>query len=354
MHARWMLFSSLLIATFLIAPPRSQAQASNATTQDTTQGQLTPDQRQNIQDMGYNAGFRDGTMDARSNHPFDFRSHATWQNGTMGYQSSSGIDQVTYQYNFRAGYERGYSDGFYGRTPQPNAAPSAAASPQASQAPPTTTQPGTTQPGFPVPGTQNSSTTSTQVPTAGQLPVGTQLHLQLNNTLSTRSSSQGDAFTATVTQPVMGPNQAVLVPQGSVVSGTVAQVTHAGAVTGQSQLQLQFNRLRLPDGHEVALNASLSGVQKQGGIGSVITGSPSTTEEGGVQQSKTRSTIGGAVAGTAAGSILGAIMGGGKGAGIGAAIGAGLGIVLASRSGNVDLPAGTPITITLDRPVQLQ
>lgn len=340
MHSRWMIPCFLLIATTLIAPPRSRAQGSN-TTQNTTQDQITPDQKQNIQNMGYNAGFRDGTTDARSNHPYDFKSHTTWQSATMGYQSSSGIDQVTYQYNFRAGYERGYADGFYGRTPQAATAPSAAATPESQTPPPTSTQPG-----FPASGAQSS--------TAGQLPVGTELHLQLQNSLSTRSSSSGDSFTATVSQPVTGPNQTVLVPQGSVVMGTVAQVTHAGTVTGQSQLQLQFNRLRLPSGQEVALNASLSGVQKQGGIGSVITGSPSTTAEGGVQQSKTRSTVGGAVAGTAAGTVLGAVLGGGKGAGIGAAIGAGLGIVLASRGGNVDLPAGTPITITLDRPVQLQ
>jgi len=347
MHARWMVPGILLIAMTLMAPPQGRAQTSNST--QTTQGQISPDQKQNIQNMGYNAGFRDGTTDARNNHPYDFKTHPIWQNATMGYQSSSGIDQVTYQYNFRAGYERGYADGFYGRTPEAPGTPQAAATPQSSQAPASTAQPG-----FPAPGGQTAATPSTQVATAGQLPTGTQLQLQLNNTLSTRSSSPGDTFTATVTQPVTGPNQVVLVPQGSVVSGTVAQVTHAGTVTGQSQLQLQFNRLRLPDGHEVALNASLSGVQKQGGIGSVITGSPSTTSEGGVQQSKTRSTVGSAVAGTAAGSILGAILGGGKGAGIGAAVGAGLGIVLASRGGNVDLPAGTPITVTLDRAVQLQ
>lgn len=349
MHARWMVPGILLIAMTLTALPRSRAQTSD-TTQNTTQGQISPEQKQNIQSIGYNAGFRDGTMDARNNQPYDFKTHTTWQNATTGYQSSSGTDQVTYQYNFRAGYERGYADGFYGRTPEAATAPSAAASPQSSQAPPATT----TQPGFPAPGAQTSTTPSSQGQATGELPVGTQIHLQLQNTLSTRSSSPGDSFTATVSQPVLGPNQAVMIPQGSVVMGTVAQVTHAGTVTGQSQLQLQFNRLRLPDGHEIALNASLSGVQQGGGIGSVITGSPSTSAEGGVQQSKTRSTIGGAVAGTAAGSILGAILGGGKGAGIGAAIGAGLGIVLASRTGNVDLPAGTPMTITLDRPVQLQ
>lgn len=335
-------------------PPASAMQVTSTPSADQTTGQTTGqataqisvEQKQNIQTMGYNAGFRDGTSDARSNVPFNFQQHPDWQNATMGYSANSGIDQSTWQYNFRAGYERGYADAYSGRSPQqaPAAGQTGFPAPQAPSASPSGAQPPAT----------TGQTTTNGAHESGTIPTGTQLQLKLDNTLSTRSSNVGDTFTASVTQPVTASGGGVLVPAGSVVTGRVAQVQQPGTIGGQSQLQLQFEQLRLPDGHESSLAASLSGVETGGGIGSVIAGSPSTTEEGGVTRSKTRSTVGSTAATAAAGTIVGAIVGGGKGAGIGAAVGAGLGILLSSRTGNIDLPAGTPMTITLDRPVQVQ
>lgn len=301
-------------------------------------GQAQNQQLQQIREQGYNAGFRAGVTDYRDHAPYSFQSKPVYQNATLGYSSSSGVEQQTYAMNFRTGFERGYDDGFYGRSSDNGAArqrsyaaPTAAANPA-----------------------RNEANAANQASGNETLPAGTALQLKLNNTLSTRSSNPGDTFTATVTEPVTSADHAtVLIPRGSTVEGRVASVTRGGSISGTSRLQLNFDQLRLPNGSSIPLNAQLSGIHQQQGVGNVITGSPSTTNEGGVQQSKTRRTVGTAAAGGAVGALIGAIAGGGKGAGIGTLVGAGLGVVLADKNGALDLPAGTPITITLSQPLRL-
>lgn len=294
---------------------------------------------QAIRTTGYNAGFRAGVTDYRNQAPYNFNSQPEYQNASQGYNANSGVDQQSYAIDFRTGFEQGYDDGFYGRTNSPTSARTrnyaGAAAPPASQA--------------------NAQPSANASIGSGTLPAGTQLALKLNNTLSTRSSNAGDTFTANVTAPVYSTDgQTLLVPQGSTVRGKVASVQHSGSVSGTSALQLNIEDLRLPNGTTLPLRAEVSQVNPQGGIGGAITGTPSTTNEGGVQQSQTRRSVGTAAAGGSVGAIIGAIAGGGKGAGIGGLIGAGLGVVLASREGNLDLPAGTPMTIRLDQPVQIR
>ncbi|MGH9416098.1 MAG: TrbI/VirB10 family protein [Terriglobales bacterium] len=296
---------------------------------------------------GYNAGFRDGVTDYRNHAPYDFQSHPTYKQADQGYNQASGVNQQTYAMDFRSGYEAGYDDGFYGRNNDQGAQR------QRNYTPPASNPSARNQSQSPQPNYEPSRPTNADA--NGALPAGTALYLKLNNTLSSRSSHQGDNFTATVTAPVYSQSgQQVLVPAGSTVEGTVASVRSSGGVSGESQLQLNFQRLRLPDGSSLPLRAEVSQVSPQQGVGSVITGTPSATNEGGVQQSQTRNTVGTAAAGGAVGALIGAIAGGGKGAGIGGLVGAGLGVVLASRNGALDLPAGTPIVIRLSSPINLR
>jgi len=287
-----------------------------------------------IRTQGYNAGFRDGVNDYRNHAPYSFQNQAVYQNANQGYRQGGGVDAQTYAMDFRTGYEAGYDDGFYGRSSDPTAVRQRSYG----QAP----------------AAQAAAQPSRQVG-SGTLPAGTALQLKLNNSLSTRSSQQGDSFTANVTSPVYSPDgQTLLVPQGSTVEGHVLSVQRSGSVAGKSQLQLNFEQLRLPDGTVLPMRAGVSQVNPSAGVGGAITGTPSATAEGGVQKSQTRNTVGTAAAGGAVGAIIGAIAGGGKGAGIGGLVGAGLGVVLAStKGGNLDLPAGTPLTITLNQPVQI-
>jgi len=311
------------------------AGAQSATPAANAGGQPTSQQLQSIRTAGYNAGFRDGTTDYRNRAAYNFKGHGVYQSPDQSYSAPSGVDPRALTTDFRTGYEAGYDDGFYGRSSN------ATADRQRDYSAPATNPGAATQP-------------SGNAAAAGTLPVGTTMDVKLNNTLSTGSSQAGDSFAATVAAPVNGPNGQILVPVGSTITGTVASVQRSGSVSGNSQIQLNFQSLRLPGGTSVPLRAQVSQITSQQGVGGAITGSPSTTNEGGVEKSQTRNTAGTAAAGGAAGLIIGAIAGGGKGAGIGGLVGAGLGAVLASRNGNLTLPAGTGMTIKLDQAVNIQ
>lgn len=196
-----------------------------------------------------------------------------------------------------------------------------------------------------------ASPSSRQSAASGTLPSGTLLDLRLNKDLDSKTATQGEAFTADVVRSARDAQGRVVIPVGSTVEGTVSQVQKAGTVSGQSRLQLRFQRVLLPNGTRLPLVATLRSMNTGGGgVGGAITGGPGkTTEEGGVERSKTRSTVGTTAAGGGVGAILGGLMGGGKGAGIGAIVGAGAGAILGSRGGDVHLKQGTQLTVRLDR-----
>lgn len=212
---------------------------------------------------GYNAGFRDGVTDYRNHAPYDFQSHPTYKQADQGYNQASGVNQQTYAMDFRSGYEAGYDDGFYGRNNDQGAQR------QRNYTPPASNPSARNQSQSPQPNYEPSRPTNADA--NGALPAGTALYLKLNNTLSSRSSHQGDNFTATVTAPVYSQSgQQVLVPAGSTVEGTVASVRSSGGVSGESQLQLNFQRLRLPDGSSLPLRGR--GVRADRGAGQLAPG----------------------------------------------------------------------------------
>ena len=59
---------------------------------------------------GYRQGYRQGQIDRSYNRHTGYRSSVTYRSGISGYQSY--VDRGQYQYYFRQGFERGYSDGF--------------------------------------------------------------------------------------------------------------------------------------------------------------------------------------------------------------------------------------------------
>jgi|SRR6185312_1489792 len=345
-QAAVVLWAGLGVAAFSMAAPLAARQNQAYQSQDQNNQDQTNVDRQirQIRQMGYNAGFRDGVNDSRGQAQYDFRDHDAYKDATIAANSDAyNVDPQTFRMDFRTGYEAGYDDGYNGRTDDASARRD-----RNYQRDSGNYQAG----GY---GAAQPSRRA-DIRSAGVLPAGTALDLQLNNTLSTRSSEQGDRFTATVSAPVYSRDgQTLLVPQGSIVQGTVEGVQRSGGISGNSQLQLNFERLRLPDGQSLPLRADLTNVDSNSGVGGAITGRPSATNEGGVERSQTRSTVGTAAAGGAVGAIIGALAGGGKGAGIGGLVGAGLGVVLSNHNGGaLDLPAGTPMTITLSRPVRVQ
>jgi hypothetical protein len=95
----------------------------------------------------------------------------------------------------------------------------------------------------------------------GNLPSsGEIVRARLADSVSSAVNRKGDAFDAVVTQPVFEDDRLV-VPQGSVLSGTVVQVRPARRFSRNGQLRVAFHALLLPDGVQKEIEASLESVQ---------------------------------------------------------------------------------------------
>ncbi|HZE63247.1 MAG TPA: YMGG-like glycine zipper-containing protein [Pyrinomonadaceae bacterium] len=161
----------------------------------------------------------------------------------------------------------------------------------------------------------------------------------LENGLSTQTAHEGDRFTMTVRQPAQY--------EGAVIEGHVSNIQRSGRLTGRSQMTLNFDTIRLRDGGSYRFAGILESVRTtQGDVVRV-------DNEGTVRDtSQTTKTEQRAAIGTAVGAIIGAIAGGGKGAAIGAIVGAGggAGSVYVQGRDDLDLGAGTELTIRASGP----
>lgn len=195
-----------------------------------------------------------------------------------------------------------------------------------------------------------SRTTQPAAPAPRQFQVaaGTEIVFALSDALSTKTNQPGDGFSGVVKLPVQV-NDTVVIPEGSLVRGTVAYVARAGRVKGRAELGLQFEKLELPDGRTYELAATLTQLGEEE--------KESVSKEGQVEGegSKKRDTVTVGVA-TGVGAVIGAIAGGKKGAGAGAAAGAGAGAaaVLLTRGKDVELAPGAELAIKLDRPLLVE
>jgi hypothetical protein len=176
---------------------------------------------------------------------------------------------------------------------------------------------------------------------------GTKIVFTLNNNLSTKTSEEGDTFSGVVNRSVRVGDR-IVIPEGSLVRGTVNHVKRPGRVKGRAELGLRFDEIELPDGTQIPLAASLTEVDERD--------KEKVTEEGQVEgegsKKRDAATIG---AGAGIGAVIGAIAGGGKGAAIGAGAGAaaGTGVVLATRGKDAELKRGSELAIQLDRPLSV-
>jgi hypothetical protein len=166
------------------------------------------------------------------------------------------------------------------------------------------------------------------------VPNGTQLVAVLNGDLSTQNVQVNDRFTMTVRSPSQF--------EGATIEGYVSNVNRGGRVTGRSDMTLSFDTIRLRDGRSSPFAGILENVRTPNGDVVRI------DNEGAVRESdQTNKTVTRTAVGTAVGAIIGAIAGGGKGAAIGAVIGAGAGAgsVYVQGRNDLDLTAGTEVTV---------
>jgi len=171
------------------------------------------------------------------------------------------------------------------------------------------------------------------------VPNGTQIVAVLNNDLSTQNVREGERFTMTVRSPGQY--------DGATIEGSVVSTSRGGRVSGRSEMTLDFDTIRLRDGRSYRFAGILEQVRTPNG--DVVR----VDNEGAVRDSdQTNKTVTRTAIGTAVGAIIGAIAGGGKGAAIGAVIGAGAGAgsVYIQGRDDLDLTAGTEMTVRATGP----
>jgi hypothetical protein len=95
-------------------------------------------------------------------------------------------------------------------------------------------------------------------------PPGASVHARLITELSSATAQKGDAVEAVLSQPLFDGDHLVL-PQGSLLRGSVLQVQPARRLSRNGQLRIAFNELVLPDGIGQKVEATLRGVQADKG-----------------------------------------------------------------------------------------
>ena len=165
------------------------------------------------------------------------------------------------------------------------------------------------------------------------VPADTAIDVVLDESLSSKTATPGQAFDATVETPIEIDGK-VAIPKGARARGTVKDAKAAGRFKGASLLEL-----------------ALKSVEINGKTYDISTSAPSFSHKG--KGKRTAVAVGG---GAGLGALIGGLAGGGKGAAIGAAAGAGAGTAGAAFTGKADvvLPAETGLTFKLKEPLEIK
>jgi len=164
------------------------------------------------------------------------------------------------------------------------------------------------------------------------LPEGTRLPLVLETSLSSKTSHKGDLVVAKLGSDVKVGEKVVL-PEGTEMRGRVTAAAPSGKVKGLARLAFDFDTVRLK-GEEHTVETRTVDIT-----------APKTRK-------KDAAIIGG---GAGAGALIGAIVDGKKGAGVGALVGgaAGTGVVLTTTGKEVQIPAGSSLSVRLTKEARL-
>jgi len=215
--------------------------------------------------------------------------------------------------------------------------PAPASAPEPEPMPPQQSEPPRYAPPVPQPAPSKPVPSTPPVPKtiAVTVPESTPLNIKIAENLNSGTNHEGDTFTATLVEAVIVGDRVVL-PEGSTIEGTLTSVVPAkkGIKESGGAMTLSFDRITTPSGNSAAMAASFAQQAKSTG--------------------KKAGTIGGSAAG---GALLGKVLGGStKDAAIGAVVGGaiGTGVAAGTKGSELKLEAGTPMTITLEKPITLQ
>ncbi|OFV92728.1 MAG: hypothetical protein A3F68_06495 [Acidobacteria bacterium RIFCSPLOWO2_12_FULL_54_10] len=179
-----------------------------------------------------------------------------------------------------------------------------------------------------------------------KLAAGTPLHVQLETTLSTKTSKPGEAFRARIVYAVFA-DEREAIPVGSMVEGTIVNLKAPGRTSGEPQIQLRPDSIVFPDGSRAQLTASVTETSGGGDKVEVDSeeGTISSSGKDGVSKGKlatnaaTAATLGAIYTGSAEGALIGA-----------GAVGAiTLFHYLFKRGKDLEIPAGSELVMELNR-----
>jgi hypothetical protein len=165
---------------------------------------------------------------------------------------------------------------------------------------------------------------------ASVIPVGQELDVRLQDTLSSDRNQVEDRFTATTVVDLEVDGR-VVIPAGSEVRGVISSVHPAGRVERKGSMTVSFDELTIKNRSYPMRGTVTQAIESEGVRGEVAK-------------------IG---TGAGVGAIIGGILGGVKGAMAGILIGGG-GVVAATEGKDVELPAGTILRVSLDAPPDLR
>lgn len=168
------------------------------------------------------------------------------------------------------------------------------------------------------------------------VPVGTDLKVRINDTLSSKDSRIGDRFTATVIDPSRFDEARV--------NGHISSIQKSGKIKGRTSMNLAFDSIELRDGRRGVMHGYVTRVYGEG--------SGRADNEGGVESgSRGKQTAKRAGIGATVGAIVGGIAGGGKGAAIGLIIGGagGAGSLAINGSKELKIESGTEMLVHVTR-----
>lgn len=171
------------------------------------------------------------------------------------------------------------------------------------------------------------------------LATGTTIDVTMATTITSRSNVAGEKVSTTVDMDVKNATGRVVIPAGSVVELTIAEITPA---TNKSK----------EDGTLVLQVTGLTVRDKSYPIMAEITALSHTLKGRGVTVGEVEKVAVGTTIGAVAGRVIG---GNAKGTIIGGAIGAAGGTVVAVQTASRDVvvSAGTPVSITLTAPLKV-
>jgi hypothetical protein len=167
------------------------------------------------------------------------------------------------------------------------------------------------------------------------VPVGTNLKIRIEDTLSSKDSRVGDRFTATALDPVR-------FNEGR-ITGHISSIQKSGKIKGRTSMNLAFDSITLGE-RSGTLHGYVTRVYGSDG--------GRADNEGGVESgSRTNQTIKRGAIGAGAGAVLGAIVGGGKGAAIGLILGGagGAGSLAVKGSKELKIESGTEMLVRVTR-----